>query len=124
MTLTADQARSIATRWREQFVDETFFDQSCDRFFQLVGDPTPGKFDAWLAKDQVKDAARNAVMPREPLLPVRQHFELSDCWHCGGSGYVRLPGWSPTVAITDPSFGKARRCPACADPHHACPHCR
>jgi hypothetical protein len=96
--LTVDQARLIAAHWRPQFVDEAAFEQSWTRCFEMLGDPDEPRVTAWLAKDQAKDAVRNAGIVHEPVLPTQQspaavaRFEAAlerdthttrDCWQCG-----------------------------------------
>jgi hypothetical protein len=110
--LTIDQAHSIARTWRPRFQDETAFETSWSRFMEMTGDPTPQKLEAWLYKDQTKDAVRSAGIVREPALPQRQHFEIGDetsCSVCKGKRYIRRD-----VGIDHPQFGKALPCPKCS----------
>ena len=86
--LTTDEAHDIARAWRDRFTDEQAFETSWSRFFDMVGDPTRQKLEAWLAKDQAKDEIRHAGIVKEPLLPTRSRHQLSDCHHCGGLRYV------------------------------------
>jgi hypothetical protein len=123
--ISVSRAHEIGQHWREQFGDEEAYEESWRRFWSMVGDPTEDKLEQWLAKDQTKDAAMNAGIVHEPLLPVRQSLPAG-CYHCHGFGYVRDPCWSPDPAVCGPShpaFGRAMRCPACSDPHHRCPRC-
>ena len=80
------------------------------RFFEMVGDPDPSRLNFWLAKDQAKDAVRNAGIVREPVLPVRQNLPdfVDDCPVCRGKRYVRRD-----LPIGHVDFGKAIRCPKC-----------
>src|SRR5262249_23038440 len=109
--LTVERARMIATQWRPQFQDEDSFEASWSRFFEMVGDPTAEKLHNWLAKDQAKDAIRHAGIVTEPLLPTRSGYDLSECYHCRGLGYVRDLRWSPDISVSHPAFGRAVRCP-------------
>ena len=109
--LTIDEARTIADRWRDQFVLPESFDLSWTRFFDMVGDPTAEKLERWLAKDQAKDAVKHAGIVTEPLLPVRQRYtpgDESSCNVCKGLRYVRRD-----VSIDHLDFGKAWPCPVC-----------
>lgn len=110
MTLTVEEARDIAATWRPQFQDEANFEVSWSRFFEMVGDPDPQRLNFWLAKDQAKDAVKNAGIVREPLLPVRQDLPelVDDCATCHGKRYVRRD-----VPVGHSDFGKAIRCPHC-----------
>src|SRR6266511_1988683 len=103
--LSIDEARGIATAWREQFVDPASFEASWTRFFDMVGDPTPIRLEQWLAKDQSRDAVKHAGIVSEPLLPTRSQFMVDDetsCVMCHGKRYVRYE-----VEIDHPDFGKA-----------------
>lgn len=118
--LTPSEARQIADNWRSRFVDVASFELSWSRFFELVGDPTIDKLNAWLAKDHAKDEVRHAGIVKEPLLPTRSRFTatLGECPTCGGDvhactschglGYVRRD-----LDVGHPDFGKALRCPRC-----------
>lgn len=113
--LTVDDARAIAARWREQFVDEAAFDASWTRYFETATVPDASRLESWLARDQAKDAVLHAGIVKEPLLPVRQQFivgEESDCPVCRGKHYVRRD-----LDVHHPDFGKAVRCPACRGSH-------
>jgi hypothetical protein len=112
--LSPDEARDIAAVWRPQFIDESAFETSWTRFFEMVGDPTRTRLEQWLAKDRQKDEVVHAGVVKEPLLPTRSGFQLSDCRHCwsdeagGGMRYIRRD-----VDINHPDFGKAIPCPSC-----------
>ena len=106
--LSVEQARCIATEWRPKFVDEANFETSWQRFFELVGDPTPDRLQTWLAKDQAKDAVKSAGIVKEPILPTHSRYDLGDCSHCGGKWFVRKD-----VPVGHPDFGKAFPCPDC-----------
>jgi hypothetical protein len=106
--LGVDDAKQIANRWRGQFADEAAFEASWSRYFETATVPDAGRLEAWLAKDQTKDAARRVGINSEPLLPIRQDLELSDCYHCGGKRHVRKD-----VELGHPDFGKAFACPNC-----------
>jgi hypothetical protein len=110
VSLSVDEARDIAARWRPQFQDEANFEVSWSRFFEMVGDPDPSRLNFWLAKDQAKDAVKNAGIVKEPLLPVRQDLPelVDDCTTCHGKRYVRRE-----LSVGHPDFGKAIRCPHC-----------
>lgn len=106
--LSVEAAREIADEWRPRFIDEVAFETSWRRFYEMVGDPGADRLITWLAKDQAKDAVMHAGIVKEPLLPVRQQFDLSDCSHCGGKGWFRKE-----LPVGHPEFGKAHRCPDC-----------
>jgi hypothetical protein len=109
--LSADEARQIAAAWRDQFVDQTSFETSWSRFFEMTGDPNRERLEAWLARDQQRDAARQTGLITEPLLPTRSRYELGDetsCAVCRGKRYVRRD-----LTIDHPDFGRAIPCPAC-----------
>ena len=52
MTLSVDEARDLAAKWRPQFQDEANFEHSWSRFFEMVGEPDATRLEFWLAKDQ------------------------------------------------------------------------
>lgn len=124
--LSVEHAREVATRWRPQFVDESNFETSWTKFFGMVGDPTADKLEAWLAKDQAKDAVIHAGIVREPLLPTVQDVDLrtydalvrGTCPRCGGDpaacatchglGFVRRD-----LPVGHAEFGRVVRCPRC-----------
>jgi hypothetical protein len=110
MTLSVDEARDLAAKWRPQFQDEANFEHSWSRFFEMVGDPDAARLEFWLAKDQAKDAVKSAGIVREPLLPVRQDLPdlVDDCGTCHGKRWVRRE-----LPVGHHEFGKALRCPAC-----------
>jgi hypothetical protein len=119
--LSVDDARAMATRWREQFIDAAAFEASWARYFETATVPDVERLEQWLAKDQAKDEVRHAGIVKEPLLPTRSRFTatLGDCPTCGGDvhachtchglGYVRRD-----LDVGHPDFGKAIRCPRCA----------
>jgi hypothetical protein len=106
--LSTEDARALAAKWREQFQDEASFERSWSRFFDMVGDPTAPRLEAWLAKDLSKDEILHAGIVKEPVLPTRSRYDLGDCVHCGGKFFVRKD-----VPIGHPDFGKAFPCPDC-----------
>jgi hypothetical protein len=109
--LTVDDARALAAAWREQFVDQAAFDASWTRYFETATVPDIERLEAWLAKDQAKDAVKHAGIVKEPLLPVRQRYtigEESECATCLGKRYVRRD-----LDIGHTDFGKAIPCPRC-----------
>lgn len=110
--LSVDDARSLAAAWREQFVDETAFEESWARYFETATVPDLGRLEAWLSKDLAKDQVKHAGIVREPLLPVRQRYTIGDeseCSACLGRRYVRRD-----LDIGHPDFGKALPCPRCS----------
>jgi hypothetical protein len=106
--LTVDDAKAIAARWREKFVDDAAFEVSWSRYFETATVPDTVRLEAWLLKDLAKDEVRHAGIVREPLLPTRSRYAETDCPHCAGLGYVRVE-----VLPFDLRFGKALRCPDC-----------
>jgi hypothetical protein len=110
--LSVDDARTIAARWREQFVDEAAFDVSWSRYFETATVPDVQRLEMWLAKDLAKDAVKHAGIVKEPLLPTRSRYTVgdeSDCQVCRGKRYVRRD-----LDVGHPDFGKAIRCTACS----------
>lgn len=108
MTFTVDDARELAVEWRERFSSEAAFELSWSRYFETATVPDARRLEAWLAKDLAKDEIKHAGIVKEPLLPTRQRWAHSDCYHCGGNRYVRQD-----VSIDHPNFGKALPCPDC-----------
>lgn len=106
--ISTQDAREIASEWREKFIDETAFETSWKRYFEMVGDPSEDRLIAWLRQDQMKDAVVHAGIIKPPLLPLRQNFELSECECCKGLRYVRRD-----LPVGHPEFGKAIPCPGC-----------
>jgi hypothetical protein len=106
--LDVDEAREIAKRWRAKFTDEATFETSWARYFETATVPDQHRLEQWLAKDLAKDEVVHAGIVKEPLLPTRSRYDLGDCDHCAGLGYVRVD-----VPISDPRFGKALACPDC-----------
>lgn len=114
MPLSVEDARAIASRWREKFVDQTAFEESWSRYFGSAKIPDPTRLEAWLAKDLSTDQVKHAGIVKEPLLPMRQQFTVgdeSDCAICRGKWYVRHD-----VSIDHPDFGKVFPCPRCGGP--------
>jgi hypothetical protein len=108
MPLTVEGARLIEREWRPKFKDEAAFESSWSRYFADVKVPDASRLEAWLVADWQIDQLKHAGIVKEPLLPVRQDVQFSDCWHCGGMKFVRLD-----VGIDHPKFGKVFACPDC-----------
>jgi hypothetical protein len=106
--ITVDDARELAARYREQFVEQTSFEASWARYFETATVPDASRLEAWLAKDLQTDQVKHAGIVKEPLLPVRQNLVLGDCDVCRGKYFVRHD-----VDIDHPDFGKVFPCPAC-----------
>jgi hypothetical protein len=112
MPLNVDEARELASRWRERFFDEAAFEESWSRYFGSAKVPDASRLEAWLAKDLQTDQVKHAGIVKEPLLPVRQNLVLGDCDVCKGKYFVRHD-----VDINHPDFGKVFPCPACRGRH-------
>lgn len=106
--LDVEQARGIAERWRSKFGDEETFKESWSRYFATAQVPDGYRLETWLQGDLNKAAAAAVVSTKEPLLPVRQDFDLTDCYHCSGRGWYRKD-----LPVGHAEFGRAHRCPSC-----------
>lgn len=108
--LSVETAREIAEQWRPRFIDESSFETSWNRFYEMTGDPTAEKLHTWLGKDQAKDAVRHAGIVREPVLPVQQDYDLSAKQVRDYIASGDLHNWE---GIEEPEYNHVSRCPRC-----------
>jgi hypothetical protein len=112
--MSVDEARALGDELRSQFSSPDAFETSWRRCFEKLKTPSAESAKRWLLEDLKADGVMSAGLPpREPLLPVRQSYDLSECRHCAGLRYVRAD-----VPVGHRDFGRAIPCQFCADPAH------
>jgi hypothetical protein len=121
--LTAEHARQLSDEFAPRFSSPEAYDASWKRCWDTLRKPSEAQARKWLEEDLERDSIMaGGLTPREPLLPVRQTFEIGDCCHCGGKRYLRRED----VPVGHPEFGRIFPCEFCAETHDktACAVCR
>lgn len=121
--LTDDEAERLGAEFRPLFSSTEAFEVSVKTCFEKLKTPSLERARRWLEEDLVADRRMARVIgSAEPLLPVRQSFELSDCRHCGGKRWLRRED----LEVGHPDFGRLIPCQFCSGTHEksACEICR
>lgn len=109
---------ALLARWLARFASRHALEASIDKYLKSSYAYDDQRADAWVQRDHVRDQELAALGDPENTLIGPSRYDLNDCYHCYGRGYVRLD-----VDAGHSDFGRARVCPVCRNQNDTAQHC-